>query len=107
MAMNFKIFQLKRSHSVHLNLDGDFDGTSAHELINTLKSCGPDIHQVELGSGVEILHPPHAKVVHDDDLVSLIDKTVHQMRSDEPCATRNQNLQRAVLPMMTNFLSTF
>jgi hypothetical protein len=46
MAMNFKIFQLKSRNSVHLSLDGDFDGTSAHELINTLKSYGPDVDQV-------------------------------------------------------------
>jgi hypothetical protein len=42
MAMNFRIFKLKKRNRVHLTLDGDFDGTSAHELINTLKSYGPD-----------------------------------------------------------------
>jgi len=58
MATNFKIYQLKRSHSVHLNLDGDFDGTSAHELINTLKSCGPDVHQVFINTnGLRSVHP--------------------------------------------------
>ena len=58
MAMNFKIFHLKRSHSVHLNLDGDFDGTSAHELINALKSCGPDVHQVFINTnGLKSVHP--------------------------------------------------
>jgi hypothetical protein len=58
MAMNFKIFQLKSKNSVHLTLDGDFDGTSAHELINMLKSYGPDIDQVFINTnGIKTVHP--------------------------------------------------
>lgn len=58
MAMNFKIFQLKSKNSVHLTLDGDFDGTSAHELINTLKSCGPDVDQVFINTNrLKSIHP--------------------------------------------------
>jgi hypothetical protein len=56
--MNFKIFQLKSKNSVHLTLDGDFDGTSAHELINILKSYGPDIDQVFINTnGIRTVHP--------------------------------------------------
>jgi anti-anti-sigma regulatory factor len=36
MAFNFQIFTFKTKDSLHLKLDGDFDGSSAHELINTL-----------------------------------------------------------------------
>ncbi|MGB5992719.1 MAG: hypothetical protein WBG61_10385 [Desulfobacterales bacterium] len=36
MASNFQIFTFKTKDSLHLKLDGDFDGSSAHELINTL-----------------------------------------------------------------------
>jgi hypothetical protein len=58
MAMNFKIFQLKSKNSVHLTLDGDFDGTSAHELVNTLKSYGPDVEQVFINTnGLRSIHP--------------------------------------------------
>jgi anti-anti-sigma regulatory factor len=58
MAMNFKIFQLKNRNSVHLTLNGDFDGTSAHELINTLKSYGADVHQVFINTnGLTSVHP--------------------------------------------------
>lgn len=58
MAMNFKIFQLKSKNSVHLTLDGDFDGTSAHELINMLKSYGSDIDQVFIDTnGIRTVHP--------------------------------------------------
>lgn len=36
MASNFQIFSFKTNDSLHLKLSGDFDGSSAHELINTL-----------------------------------------------------------------------
>lgn len=36
MASNFQIFSFKTTDSLHLKLIGDFDGSSAYELINTL-----------------------------------------------------------------------
>jgi len=38
MAINFKILVHRNSENVHLKLVGDFDGSSAYELLNTLKS---------------------------------------------------------------------
>jgi anti-anti-sigma regulatory factor len=37
MALNFKIICHKNSENLHLKLMGDFDGSSAYELIDTLK----------------------------------------------------------------------
>ena len=37
MAPNFKIFSHQNSDNLHLKLMGDFDGSSAYELINTLE----------------------------------------------------------------------
>jgi len=37
MAANFQIVSYKTRDSLHLKLNGDFDGTSAYELINTIK----------------------------------------------------------------------
>jgi len=37
MATNFKIFSHKNSDNLHLKLMGDFDGSSAYELIHTLE----------------------------------------------------------------------
>ena len=54
MAMNFKIIQLKRKNGIHLTLDGDFDGTSAHELINTLKSCSRNAGKVVIDTSGSI-----------------------------------------------------
>ena len=41
MASNFKIHLHRRNREVHINLKGDFDGSSACVLFNALKSdCG-------------------------------------------------------------------
>ncbi|PLX54088.1 MAG: hypothetical protein C0611_01840 [Desulfobacteraceae bacterium] len=37
MATNFKIFSHQNSDNLHLKLMGDFDGSSAYELIHTLE----------------------------------------------------------------------
>ena len=37
MAINFKMVVHRNSENTHLKLVGDFDGSSAHELINMLK----------------------------------------------------------------------
>jgi len=37
MAFNFKISFHRNSENVHLKLEGDFDGSSAHELLDALK----------------------------------------------------------------------
>jgi anti-anti-sigma regulatory factor len=39
MAANFRIHQFHSNDSLHLKLWGDFDGTSAYELMNALESC--------------------------------------------------------------------
>ncbi|MFO7644096.1 MAG: hypothetical protein R6W95_06915 [Desulfosarcina sp.] len=58
MAINFKIFQLKSKRSVHLSLDGDFDGSSAHELINTMRSYGSDVEEIFVNTnGLKSIHP--------------------------------------------------
>ena len=38
MATNFQIYPYKTRDSLLLRLAGDFDGSSAHELINTLEN---------------------------------------------------------------------
>jgi len=37
MAENFRIFKHRAGESLHLKLSGDFDGSSASELLNLLK----------------------------------------------------------------------
>lgn len=51
MASNFKIATHKDSDSLHLKLMGDFDGTSAYELLNVLKKKFRGIHRVFIHTG--------------------------------------------------------
>ncbi len=46
MASNFKLFLHETGDSLHLKLYGDFDGSSALELINALKKNGSRFYQV-------------------------------------------------------------
>ena len=46
MASNFHIFSFETRDTLHLKLAGDFDGNSAHELIDTLKKHGKGFYQV-------------------------------------------------------------
>jgi hypothetical protein len=46
MASNFRIYRHRTRGSLHLKLDGDFDGNSAHELINTLTDYGTGFDQI-------------------------------------------------------------
>ena len=46
MASNFQIFSYKNRDSLHLKLSGDFDGSSAHELFNTLKKYDTDFLEI-------------------------------------------------------------
>lgn len=57
MAKNFKIIKHQNNACLHLKLQGDFDGSSAFELINVLKKSIPVaeiyIHAENLGT----IHP--------------------------------------------------
>ena len=46
MALNFQIFRHRTRDSLHLKLDGDFDGNSAHELINALIEHSTGFYQI-------------------------------------------------------------
>ena len=46
MASNFKILVHRNSDSLHLKLVGDFDGTSAHELLNSLTKNARGVRRV-------------------------------------------------------------
>jgi len=58
MASNFRIYRHRTRDSLHLKLDGDFDGNSAHELINALKEYGSDSHQIFIDTNdLKTIHP--------------------------------------------------
>jgi len=46
MALNFQIYFYKNKDSLYIKLNGDFDGSSAHELLNALKENGPRFYHI-------------------------------------------------------------
>ena len=46
MASNFHIFSFETRDTLHLKLAGDFDGNSAHELIDTLITHGKRFYHI-------------------------------------------------------------
>jgi anti-anti-sigma regulatory factor len=58
MASNFQIFTFKTKNSLHLKLDGDFDGNSAHELINTLIEHNAGLWDIFIDTNnLKTIHP--------------------------------------------------
>ena len=58
MTTNFHIFSYKTRDSLHLKLVGDFDGSSAHELINILISYKTNFHQIFIDTNeIKNIHP--------------------------------------------------
>ena len=65
MATNFKIAAHRNGGTLHLKLVGDFDGTSAHELLNTLKKRGDHTSRVFIDTGsLRNIYPFGLNVFH-------------------------------------------
>jgi anti-anti-sigma regulatory factor len=63
MASNFQFFSYPTRDSLHLELSGDFDGSSAKELINTLAECGSNFFQIFIDTNnLKTIHPFGRKV---------------------------------------------
>ena len=65
MATNFKIAAHRNGGTLHPKLAGDFDGTSAHELLDTLKkrSIGTSRVFIDTG-GLRNIYPFGLNVFH-------------------------------------------
>ena len=51
MASNFKLFLHETKDSIHMKMCGDFDGTSAHELITAIQNHASRSNQVYIHTG--------------------------------------------------------
>jgi hypothetical protein len=51
MASNFKISLQKNSETLHIQLTGDFDGTSAYQLIHVLKNHSRTCTRILINTG--------------------------------------------------------
>lgn len=58
MATNFHMFSYETRDSLHLKLEGDFDGTSACELLESLKKNGNGFYQIFIDTNdLKTIHP--------------------------------------------------
>jgi hypothetical protein len=58
MAGNFRIVLHRNSESLHLRLEGDFDGSSAHQLLQMLGENGHGITRIFIHTnGLKEVHP--------------------------------------------------
>lgn len=51
MASNFKMFLRRESNGLHVKLKGDFDGTSAYQLIRVLKKHSGIFGKIFINTG--------------------------------------------------------
>jgi anti-anti-sigma regulatory factor len=87
MATKFTISFHRNSENVHLKLIGDFDGSSAYDLLQALKKYGHDTSRVLIHtSSLKNIHPFGLSVFHDN-LKVLGDRSLELVFTGEygPC----------------------
>lgn len=58
MSSNFQIYSFNTRESLHLELAGDFDGSSACELINKIIEYGKSFYEIFIDAhNLKIIHP--------------------------------------------------
>ncbi len=73
MARNFKIRMHQTVDNLHINLRGDFDGSSAFELLNTLKENMNDTKRILIDTNNLKKIYPFGQEVLDHNLSRLKD----------------------------------
>jgi anti-anti-sigma regulatory factor len=77
MASNFKIYCYKNNKNVHLQLLGDFDGTSAYELIRTLEKYHGNGGKVYINTGaLSSVHPFGLEVFQKNCSIKKLSQTL-------------------------------
>ena len=79
MSNNFKIITDKKKDDLHVRLKGDFDGTSACELLNVLKENANNSHNF-------VIHTSHLNNIHP------FGRNVFQRKFSETNIKRNKIL---------------
>jgi hypothetical protein len=74
MASNFHIFRHQTKDTLHLKLEGDFDGSSALELINTIEEHGVGFRQIFVDTDDLNTIYPFGRTVFEKNLGRFIKK---------------------------------
>ena len=58
MATNFHMYSYKTRDSLHLKLEGDFDGNSAYELFEAIKKYSSDFYEIFIDTNdLKVVYP--------------------------------------------------
>jgi hypothetical protein len=85
MANNFHMFKHKTNESLHIKLTGDFDGSSASELINALVDNQNRYYQIFINTtelknvepfGMDVLHNRLSEIKDQGPGVFFIGKNI-------------------------------
>ena len=67
MASNFRIYVQRNSNDLHIKLEGDFDGTSAHQLLNVMKENQPGVTKIFVDTSLlDYIYPFGRDVFHNN-----------------------------------------
>ena len=67
MSTNFKVLVNRNSDNLHVNLSGDFDGSSAYQLVNTLETYGRGVFTIFIHTaGLRHIYPFGQDVLRSD-----------------------------------------
>ena len=91
MATNFKITAHKNDENLHLKLRGDFDGTSAYELLDIVRKRAAHTSRVFINtSNLRDIHPFGLHVFHSN-LDSLKGQSVELVFTGENASQFESN----------------
>ena len=88
MANNFKILRHRTDDNLQLSLAGDFDGSSAFELLNMLKENLNNTARVSINTsnlkkihpfGLQVFNQNFSKIKHHQTWVEFIGKNADQI----------------------------
>ena len=67
MASNFRIYVQRKSNDLHIKLEGDFDGTSAYQLLNVMKENQRGVTKIFVDTRLlDYIHPFGRDVFHNN-----------------------------------------
>ncbi|MEJ2242537.1 MAG: hypothetical protein P8Y18_10420 [Candidatus Bathyarchaeota archaeon] len=68
MSLNFRIYSFNIRDSLHLELAGDFDGSSACEVINKILEHGKSVYEIFIDThNLKIIYP-HGREIFQKEL---------------------------------------
>ena len=94
MASNFRIYVQKNSNDLHIQLEGDFDGTSAHQLLNAMKENQRGVTKIFIDTSLlDYIYPFGRDVFHNNLKAVDVQRTSFLFTGDstlQPAQERNR-----------------